>query len=253
MNLVAVRAVASTTARELSRQRVVLAIFGIAVFLALVSVLLGQLTIEEQERMVADFSLFATEAAALALALTLGSTVLAREIERQTCLVVLARPIGRFEFLLGKWLGLAAVQLAAVFALTLTLAALLGRFPSALAVVSLSLWLKSLVILSWTLAAASLMRPLLAFMFGFALYLLAHGLGDLAFFARQGGSETLVAAVESLRWVIPSFDLYNWKSHFHLVQPPSARDILGMILQTLAFAGIGLGAAGLTFGRRDIV
>lgn len=243
--------IAWTSIRELVRQRVVLAIVGVAFALALLSLLLGELTIEEQERIIADFSLFATEAAAVALALTLGATTLAREIDRQTCLLVLARPLTRFQFLAGKWLGAAIVQFLVVGLLSLTLAILLGRCPGALPLVALSLWLKSLVILSWTLAASSVIRPLLAFMFGFAIYLLGHWLGDLEFFARQ--SPQLLEFVKALRWIVPSFDLYNWKDYFHLVDAPGLRETIGMIAQTLAWTGLGLGAAGGAFGRRDIV
>lgn len=243
--------IAGTSIRELVRQRVVLAIVGVAFALAALSFLFGELTIEEQEQMIADFSLFATEAAAIALALSLGAATLAREIEKQTCLLVLARPLTRFQFLSGKWLGAAGVQLIVVIALSLTMCALLGRFPPTLPLIALSIWLKSLVILSWTLAASSVIRPLLAFMFGFAIYLLGHWLGDLEFFARQ--SPDLLELVKHLRWIVPSFDLYNWKDHFHLVEAPSVRETIGMIAQTLAWSGLGLGAAGWAFGRRDIV
>lgn len=246
-------AIALTTFRELIRERVVLGIGGVALGLVIFSLLLGELGIDERSRMITDFSLFAAEVAAVALALVLGATSLVREIERQTCLLVLSRPVSRLQFISAKWAGLSMILFVVVCLLVATTALLLGEARTSFLTVGSSILMKALVVLSWTLLASNMVRPILAFLSGFALYLLGHWLGDLVFFATQAKSETLVTLVKDLRWVIPSFDLYNWKTYFDLTNPPALRDVAGMFMQTIAFIGIGLGLSGFAFGRRDIV
>src|SRR5688572_46674 len=100
---------AKTSFRELVRERVFWLVAGLAIFLLCLSLLLGELSFDERERLLWDFGLAAAEIGALAMALFSGSYLIPREVERQTCLLILAKPVSRFQFLLGKWLGSAAV------------------------------------------------------------------------------------------------------------------------------------------------
>lgn len=247
-------AIALNTFREMLRERLVLIIVGLAAFLLGLSLLLGELTFDEQERLMADLGLAAIELAAVAVALFAGSTLLSREIERQTCLLVLAKPVSRQVFLLGKGLGLTILLTALVGALILLLGLLLGRSDSVgpLLVVGLSIWCKALVLMGWTLFAGVWIRPVISVFLGLSLYMLGHWLSDLAFFAKQGERnwETTVAV---LRWVTPNFDRFNWKSHYFLLNPPPVQEVTGAVLHTAAWALILLWLGGISFSRRDIV
>lgn len=245
---------AANTFREMIREKMVLVILGLAAFLLALSILLGELTFDEAERLLADVGFAAIELAAVALALFAGSTLLAREIERQTCLLVLAKPVSRQIFMLGKGLGLSMLLLCLVAGLTFLLALLLGRWDSlgAIGLVGLSIFLKSLILLGWTLFAGVWIRPVLSVLFGVSLYLLGHWLTDLAFFAKDAEKDW-DAAVAFLRWVTPNFDRFNWKSHYFIMNPPPMHDIVGALLHTLAWLILLLGLGGWSFRRRDIV
>jgi ABC-type transport system involved in multi-copper enzyme maturation permease subunit len=202
----------------------------------------------------ADLGLAAIELAAVAVALFAGSTLLSREIERQTCLLVLAKPVSRQVFLLAKGLGLTFLLTTLVGALTILLGLLLGRADSfvALGAVGFSIWCKALILLGWTLFAGVWIRPVLNICMGVAIYLLGHWLSDLAFFAKDAEKDW-DSAVAVLRWVTPNFDRFNWKSHYFIVNPPLAQDLAGTALHTAAWLLILLWLGGLSFSRRDIV
>lgn len=245
-----VRVLALNVFRELIREKVVLGFSSVALFLVILSLFLGEFSFDEQDRLMVDFSLMIAEWTAVALALIQGASALPREIGRQTCLLVLSRPVSRAQFLGGQFAGLVLVLVVLTAVLLAALSLLRGQFSAVLALLTVSILLKAVVLLAWALLASNFVRPTLAVLSGLTLYLLGHWLGDLAFFAEKAGHASWVAA---LRWTVPNFDLFNWKDHFHLVHPPPGGDIMGMILQCAAWTGIYLGLSGILFGRKDLV
>lgn len=245
--------IAQTSFRELMREKISFAAFGGAFFLLALSLVLGEMTIDESERLLADLGFAATEFAVCALALFAGSFALAREIERQTCLLILSKPISRSQFLVGKWAGVAFLLLLFVIVFCLTLLILIRQPFLNFIPIAASILVKSWILLSWTLFVSTLTRPILALISGLALYLLGHWQGDLLVFAVKSEDPLRIWIVENLRWIVPSFDLFNWKNYFHLVEGPLARDILGMSLQGAAWVSILLVIGGFFFRRKDLV
>lgn len=242
-----------TSFREMIRERTFLVIVGLALFMVALSLFLGQLTFDENEKLLADFGLFACELAAVALALFMGSFAIAKEMERQTCLLILSKPVSRFQFLMGKWGGITVLLLVLMISIDLLLNLLLGNYSLGLLIVSFSILMKALILLSWAMFAATLVRPILALLSGFCLYLLGHWLSELDYFAAKSKSESTVFLMKVVRWFVPNFDLFNWKDHYHLVNLPEARDILGLGFHSLAWLIVLLVAAGLFFRRKDLV
>jgi ABC-type transport system involved in multi-copper enzyme maturation permease subunit len=124
-------AVALETFRETARDRTAGVLVGIASLLILCSVLVTPLALGEEVRIVADIGLALASLTGLAVVTSGGGMLLAREIERHTLLPVLARPVRRAEFVVGRALGLFGTAVLAVLALATvhaaTLALLTGR------------------------------------------------------------------------------------------------------------------------------
>ena len=245
--------IALTSLREMLRERIFFVALGGSVFLVLLSLILGEMSLDEGERLMADLGFAGVELAICVLALFSGSYVLARELDRQTCLLILAKPISRGQFLLGKWLGTTLLIMGFVVVLMLTMAVLIGNWWLGFIPVALSLLVKALILLSWSLFVSTFARPILALVSGLSLYLLGHWLGDLIIFAEKSKDPFRIWVAQNLRWFVPSFDLYNWKSHFYLIESPSLRDLGGMGLQGFAYATVLLILAGLLFRRKDLV
>jgi ABC-type Na+ efflux pump permease subunit len=98
--------VARNTYREATRDRVLagMTIAGV-VFLVAVQVL-TPLALGEGRRLVVDMGLSAISMLGLLVVLMVGSSLVAKEIERRTIYTLLARPIPRPIYLIGKWAGL---------------------------------------------------------------------------------------------------------------------------------------------------
>ncbi len=103
--VVRVLAVALNTYREAVRARLLLAMLGVALATSGYSVVLGTLSLQHEARVVADIGAASASFYAAATAIVMGATSLYREIELKTIFPMLARPLRRHEYLLGKYLG----------------------------------------------------------------------------------------------------------------------------------------------------
>jgi hypothetical protein len=122
-------AIALNTYRESVRARILLGLTGVAFAVALYSLFVGALTLNDAPRVVSDLGSATMSIFAIAVAVLVSATSLHRELEQKTIFPILARPIARGEYLIGKYLGTLltlAVFLMADGGLVLLLAAGLG-------------------------------------------------------------------------------------------------------------------------------
>src|SRR5262249_49589363 len=98
--------IARNTYREATRDRVLagMTVAGV-VFLVAIQVL-TPLALGEGRRLLVDMGLSAISMLGLLVVLMVGSSLVAKEIERRTIYTLLARPIPRPIYLIGKWAGL---------------------------------------------------------------------------------------------------------------------------------------------------
>jgi ABC-type transport system involved in multi-copper enzyme maturation permease subunit len=118
-------AIATVTVREaLSRKvQVNLLIFG-AVLLG-ASFFASWVTLGYSHRIIADLGLSAMELVAVLLAVFLGADLVAGEVQRRVIFPVVAKPVSRLQYLLGRYLGLASALFVNLFATATILSALL--------------------------------------------------------------------------------------------------------------------------------
>ena len=84
---------ARTTLREMLRERVFMVAVLVAIALLGLSFLLGALSFAEQRKILTDFGFLAIQISGLGISLFSGAYLLAKEIEKQTCLLILSRPL----------------------------------------------------------------------------------------------------------------------------------------------------------------
>jgi ABC-type transport system involved in multi-copper enzyme maturation permease subunit len=108
MSVARVYAIALNTYREAVRDRVLFGVLILAAGVLALTLALGELSLDQQMRVVTDLGLASISLFSVVVAVFLGSSLLYKEIERKTLYVILPKPIARFEFLLGKYFGIVA-------------------------------------------------------------------------------------------------------------------------------------------------
>jgi len=121
-----VAAVAANTFRETVRERVLYNLIVFAAIMTLSGLLLGQLSIRQDEKILTDIGLASMDVFGTIIAIFIGVGLVSKEIERRSLYPLLAKPLSREEFYLGKFVGLVFTLLVNVTAMTLGLYATLG-------------------------------------------------------------------------------------------------------------------------------
>src|SRR3954466_8038890 len=99
-----IAAIAFNTYREAVRARILLGLAALALATALYSIAVGEFALKNAPRVVADLGAASISLYAIVAAVIIGVTSLYRELEQKTIFPILARPIHRAEYVVGKYL-----------------------------------------------------------------------------------------------------------------------------------------------------
>ena len=108
-------AIALNTFREAMRDKLLYTILAFACVLIVSALAIGQFSMHEEVRVTRDLGLGGISLFGVVLAVFAGVTMVYKEIERKTLYALIPKPIRRWHFVAGKYLGLAltlAIQVA---------------------------------------------------------------------------------------------------------------------------------------------
>jgi ABC-type transport system involved in multi-copper enzyme maturation permease subunit len=117
--------VAIAVFRESVRDKVFYNLALFAVLLVGASILIGQLTAGQDVKIIKDLGLAATSLFGVFIAIFVGISLVSKEVDRRSVYPLLAKPIRRAEFIVGKYAGLLLTLLANTIVMTLALYAVL--------------------------------------------------------------------------------------------------------------------------------
>jgi len=250
--------IARNTFRESVRDRVLynLILFGLLMIGS--SLIVGELAIGGEQKIIVDFGLSFMRFFGALIAIFIGIQLVFKEIERRTVFAILARPIGRGEFIVGKFAGLAftlAVNSAILLAgLVLTLTFLEGgfsRLTTPVLAAGYLIFLELLVITAVALLFSTLSSPALTAVLTFLVYIVGHFTTDFRTMAESASSAALSALLNVLYFALPNM------SNFNRIAAAAYGDTIpaSYLAQTTLYAAIYCGAlvslAVIGFKSRD--
>lgn len=219
-----------------------------------------------------DFGFGAMTFFGSALTIVATAQLFFSEIEQRTALTLLAKPVWRAEFILGKYLGVVAVVavfcavLGALLAGVLAAreAALLREFPDAFAggraldygalgAATLLQWLKFAVLAAFTLLVASFSQTqLYSVVTGFFILVICQ-LQYLAHEAyARAGSAFMRGVAGAIGLMFPNFQLFDLAEQLGAGAPAPWGRVALTGLYALAYAAAACGLATLSFRQREI-
>ncbi|MBX9720129.1 MAG: ABC transporter permease, partial [Candidatus Obscuribacterales bacterium] len=118
-SLRAATAIALNTFRETVRDRILYAIVIFAFIATLAGIVFGTLSADQDARVLEDLGLFVITMFGGIIAVFVGTNLVFKEIDRRTIYLIVTKPINRWEFVSGKFLGLALCLFVTNFAMGL--------------------------------------------------------------------------------------------------------------------------------------
>jgi Cu-processing system permease protein len=209
-----VLAVAANTFRETVRERVLYNLVFFAVLMTVSGLLLGQLSIRQDEKILKDIGLAAMDLFGTLIAVFIGTGLVSKEIERRSLYPLLAKPVSRAELYLGKFAGLAftlLVNVAVMFAgLALTLAATGKRPDPALAGAVYPIYLGLLLVVAFAMLFSTQTSSALAAIFTVGV-VVAGRFTDVVLRAREVAPSVPRWLTRALYAILPNFRNFDFK------------------------------------------
>lgn len=259
--------IARQTVREARRQRLFAALLLVALALLAGAAALRNLNFGRSEAaFLADGGFAVMTLAGSALAIALTTQLIFGEIESRTVLTLLAKPVARADFVVGKFLGIVAVLAAFCALITGLLLLVIGsrsgapltaadviRSPVPTEAILLGgylQWLKLTILAALVLLVASYARTQLFVIMAGTILLCGGHLQSVAHdaYARSGLwlVRLLGGAVTS---VLPDFNLFA--PVFSLGGPADLGGMIPLTLYAAAYIALGCGLATYCFQRRE--
>ena len=251
--------IASNTFREAVRDRVLYNLIVFAVLMVGAALLLGQITIDIERLFLINMGLSAMSIFGAVIAIFIGIGLVSKEIDKKTLYTILSRPVRRWEFIVGKFLGLnstllvnTAVMAAALFIALLPVSYYRWHLSDALLLVAIYfIMLQFMMIISLALLFSSFSSPIMSAVFSFALFIVGSFAQDLRLMAASshGALHWLVSGVSYLVPNLASLNIITSVSHGQAV---SSAVILHNTLYALFYSAAVVAGAVLIFERRNL-
>lgn len=254
--------------RESVRDKVLYNLVGFAVLMIGASYLVGQLTAGQDVKIIKDLGLSATAVFGLFIAVFIGIGLVSKEVERRSIYSLLAKPIHRYQIVLGKFFGLVltlavnltvmAIALYAVLALMLwlgdaSLAAASETRPldPALLTAIAMIFVELSLVTAIALCLSTFSTPIVAAALTFGIYIVGHFSADLRNFRDVVDSPAAAQLASALYWVLPNLAQFDIKSDIVHGQAVPVGYLAMSTAYGLLYMATLLTIAMLIFSRRD--
>ena len=247
--------VAHNTFREATRDRMLAGIVTAGLLMIGGTQIVGVLALGEGRRITVDLGLSSIGLLGMFVVLLVGTSLVAKEIERRTIFNLLSRPIARHEYLIGKWAGLSAALWAVCAILGLALWGVLAarggaNFGPGLAQAVYLTGLELSVVTAIAVLFSALSTPVLSALYTLACYLIGQWSYDLRSFAERA-PEPLGLVLASIANVVPNLPLFNMRALASGANVTSLDHMLIATLYALTYCGCALALATAAFESRD--
>lgn len=209
-------AVAENTFRESIRDKVLYVLLFFAAATILGSKILGWISIGQDIKIIKDICLACMSVFGALIAIFIGASLVYKEIDKKTLYTILAQPLRRYEFVLGKYLGLLAILAVSVIVMTAISTAYLWLMGGAIELV----WFEAILLVYWKLMLitgfailmSALVSPIMGAIIVFCLYVLGHATEVLKNLPPQFEGTLSKQLLEILYFVVPNLNTFNIQS-----------------------------------------
>jgi Cu-processing system permease protein len=250
--------IAGNAFREAVRDRVLYNLVLFVLLLTAGAIFLGELSAGQEAKIIVDLGLSSILLFGVFIAIFVGVSLVHKEIERRTIYSILSKPIGRGEFLLGKYLGLCLTLLVNVFVMGAGVSLALLYVKRSWDPLVLSIWpailliyMELAILTAVALLFSSFSSPALSALLTFFVFIAGHFSADLKTFAASLGGRTARSFFTALYYLLPNFSNYSLITPAAHGYVPTLFALLIALLYATIYTSVVLAAGALIFKQRN--
>jgi len=252
-----IQAIALNTFKEAIRDRVLYLLFFFAAICIIFSRLLALLTVGDRIKIIMDVGLASISFFGALMAILMGTGLVYKEIDKKTIYTLLAKPITRIQFLLGKFLGLMVTLFIMLLSMTVIFLVIIFfhtfRIEWPIFIAFFFIFLELCLITAVALLFSCFSTPILSSIFSLSFYLIGHiswGLETLIEKMNPGAGKILM---QILYTFLPDLENFNFKAEIVHNLPIPFGVYVYAILYSLFYTAFVLLLAMLVFRKRDFL
>ncbi|UCD85497.1 MAG: ABC transporter permease subunit [Deltaproteobacteria bacterium] len=255
-------AIALNTFKETIRDKILYNLLIFALIMIGSSVLLERLTLGERTKITVDLGLASISLFGALIAIFIGIGLVYKEIERKTIYTIVSKPIARYKFILGKFLGLLLTLLVNIAIMSIVFIIVLYALRSYHHVgVPLDLigilkaifliFLELILLTSIALFFSTFSTPTLSAIFSLSFYVIGHLSTDLKFFGSRSESVFVQKLSSFFYYLLPNLENFNIKAQAAYSLPVDPEYIALVTGYGALYTTIVLLLTTVIFQRRD--
>lgn len=253
-----IAAIARNAFREAVRDRVLYNLVLFVLLITAAAIFIGELSGGQERKIIVDLGLSAMLLFGAFISIFVGVGLVFKEIERRTIYAIFSKPVGRGEFLLGKYLGLCLTLLVNVVVMGLGVSLALMYVSGGWDSLALRIWpavlliyVELMILTAIALLFSSFSSPALSALLTFFIFIIGHFSSDLKSLATSMGSTSARWLFSSLYYLLPNLANYSYITPAAHGQVPQAAQTALTILYALVYITVILAIATLVFRRRN--
>jgi ABC-type transport system involved in multi-copper enzyme maturation permease subunit len=249
-------AIAANVFHEVIRDQALYLIGFYALFLVIAHRLLPEIAAATEKKIIFDVGLAMIAILGLIIAIFVGAGLVNKEIDQRTVFVLIAKPVSRVEFLLGKHWGLSAVLAILIAAMTAILIILLHltRVPYTLSSIlffAAFLFLQLSLIAAVAIGFGVFTSSLLASFLTLAVYFMGQMSRDIVSLGKLTQNPQIEQLTQNLYLILPDLARFDLKDQTPYNLIPSPDILLNNAGYGLLYIILVLAIAALIFSIRE--
>lgn len=242
--------------REAVRDRILYNLILFVLLITVSAIFLGELTAGQEARVIVNLGLSSILIFGTFISIFVGVSLVWKEIEKKTVYSIFSKPVGRGEFIIGKYLGLCLTLFVnvAVMGAGVTLALLYvngGGLIGAIWPAILLIFLELTILTAIAIMFSSFSTPALSALLTFFVFVIGHFSASLRDLAQEMGSTTARLVFDAIYYLLPNLSHFSFITESSNGMTPPPAMIGGSLLYALIYDLVILTITVVIFSRRN--
>ena len=251
--------VATNTFREAVRDRVLYNLVFFALLMMGAAILVGQISIGIEESVIVSLGLTAISVIGIFIAVFIGVGLVSKEMDKRTLYALLAKPVERWQFLLGKYGGLVMTLAVNTSAMAVGLYVVLWSVKHPLErsdwyvlVAVYLILLKLALVVALAMLFSCFTTPFLAILFTVGIYIAGVFAEDLRTMQAMDITPATMKLLRGISYVLPNFENFNVMGAVSHGRGVPGNLVWHDTAYAIVYVGIVLIGAAMVFSRRNL-
>lgn len=250
-----IAALAKNTIKENVRNKVYYVLLIFALVMIFGSVLLADLSMGAQIKIVKDMGLAVISIFGVLTTIFLGMNLLYKEVDKKTIFNILSKPVTRWQFILSKYIGLVCSLFIIILTMTLGLLLLVFLYEKTLDLLiilaAFMIFIEMMIITAFVLMFSTFTTPILSGIFTFCIYILGHLSNDIKMLSGSVSDTMTRVILKYLYYIIPNLSNFDIKSEVVQKIPQNTYHIILSLGYGIAYVCILLLISIFIYNKKD--